>query len=88
MLQAVVPESSWIGELQGLGASRAAIVGTPGLGGWQESSHQVGPWLGMLESWGGRKKPQKLQGSGLLEAWTAEFKPSTDLSCWHGSDKP
>ena len=26
--------------------------------------------------------------SGLLEAWTAEFKPSTDLSCWHGSDKP
>ena len=66
MLQAVVSESSWIGGLQGLGASRAAIVGTPGLGGWQESSHQVGPWLGMLESWGGRKKPQKLQGSGLV----------------------
>ena len=29
----MVPESSWIGGLQGLGASRAAIVGTPGLGG-------------------------------------------------------
>ena len=88
MLQEVVPESSWMGGLQGLWASRAAIVGTPGLEGWQESSHHVEPWLGMLESWGGRKKPWKLQGSDLLEACTAEFKPSTDLACWYGFDKP
>lgn len=77
-----------MGGLQGLWASRAAIVGASGLGGWQESSHHVGPWLEILESWGGRKKPWKLQSSGLLEAWAAEFTPSPDLSCWYGFDKP